>query len=235
MKLLIVIIIGSPEITLKSEILSHNMKYIRKTFTGDITLKLFKYDNYDIKYDFDGITVEEICEPGYIGQFYYKYVTPSVIQDYDHCMLLLDDVRLDTFNMDKVLQIQTKYGYDILSPSFDQKSKTHEYMKSNSKNEIHNTTGIELFCYTFTKESYIRYYNLLNDESAFLWGIDYNLGILDFKCGIMQPMVAEHCISGECYVKKDAPDAFKEMENNDIRFGSTYSTIYYIDSEIIEE
>lgn len=235
MKLLIVIIIGSPEIILKSEILSHNMKHIRKTFTGDITLKLFKYDNYDIKYNFDGITVEEICEPGYIGQFYYKYVTPDVIKDYDHCMLLLDDVRLHIFNMDKVLQMQKKYEYDILSPSFNEKSKTHEYMKSTFKNEIHNITGIELFCYIFTKDSYLRYYNILNDESAFLWGIDYNLGILDFKCGIIQTMVAEHCISGVCYNKKGAPDAFIEMENNNFRFGSTCSDVYHNDSDIIEE
>jgi len=221
MKLLVVIPgFGEPHAPLKRAILDHNIQLIRSTFVGDITLRIFNYGEKK-GFEYEHVQVEETVEKGVVGQFLYRFITSDYIESeqYDYVMILLDDIKLQNdVHVDTLIQFYNTYNYNIMSPSLTRTSKyEHEYMLSTQQPTIRCVNGLELFCYILNKESYIKYYSLLDEQSAWLWGIDLVLRHKGFKCGIVDCMTIHHYIKNESY-RPDLPDPHKEMRDNFVRF-----------------
>lgn len=221
MKLLTVIPgFGGPDISLKRDCICITIQQIRDTYTGDIDVRIFCYGEETCGLEWEGVHVEEIVQKGCVGHFLYTYVTPTTVQPYDYVCIVLDDIEFQPdVHIDKCIALYNQHNYDILSPSLTPSSKhSHTCMFSNGSQTIRTVAGMELFCYLLHKESYIRYVSVLDERSAWLWGIDLALDKLGFVCGILDCMTIQHWIKGESY-RADLPNPIQERDWNCTRFG----------------
>lgn len=204
--------------------MKNNIKNIQNYFTGNIYIKLFNYGNEtcDFENTYENIIFEEIFEKGVIGQFLFKHITPDMVKNFDYILLLLDDIELNnSFNLNQIIYNLNYYEIDILSPILDKTSKfSHWCMVENKNcdnNKIRITNFIELFCYVMTKDSYCKWYKLLNKESCWLWGIDFALFNLGFKLAILEGITMHHHFKGTSY-NKELPDPYCELNTNKNRY-----------------
>lgn len=231
MKLLLVIPgFGDPQIELKRKWLIHNINKISTTFTGTIDIKIFNYGTVksNVEELYPQIHIEECMEKGYIGQFIYKYIKPELVDTYDYIIMLLDDIELhNDFNLDFIIKQQKYYNFDIISPSLIYGSAwSHWCMMQNASpdspskilNVIRDVNFIELFCYIMTPLSYKKWYSLLDDTVAWLWGIDTAIGCHGFKCALLDNIPMKHHIKGSAY-NSSAPNPYDEYGRNRHRLG----------------
>lgn len=223
MKLLVVIPgFGPDNLELKKKILIKNIQIIKNTYDGDIYLKIFNYGSESCNINSLNINYEETFEKGVIGQFLYKYITPNLISNYDNIILLLDDIELsENTNISQIIKNLNFYNLDILSPILDKTSKfSHKIMVQNKKcniSKIRITGFVEFFCYFMSKNGYLKWYDLLDENSCWLWGIDLALYYKNIKCGLLEGLTIHHYLKGESY-KKNLPNPYKELKLNISRF-----------------
>ena len=193
MKLLVVIPeYNYPHIDEKKSFILSNLDIISRTYSGEIHIILF--NNSDKLTDIKFPNYTEVLKKGFIGQFLYNDVTLEYAIHFDHILILLDDVQLmDNVNIDQMIEYYNKYKFDILSRSL---TKTSEYrqpiMLSTDDSSISCINYLELFCYLMSYDAYVRYYNLLDENSCWLWGIDIALSLNGIKCGLIQNITMHH-------------------------------------------
>lgn len=226
MKLLLVIPgFGPGLVDLKKKIVQANVNTIKNTFTGSVDIKVFNYGTESC-----GITCDEMFESGVVGQYLYKYVTPDIVDKYDYVLVLLDDIELSAnVNIDKIIVNYTKYKYDILSPILTPTSYySHPHMLQRfTEPVIVNPPFVEFFCYLMNPNGYRKWYNLFNEKSCWLWGIDLAQRPQNIRVGMIQHMTMHHHIHGGSY-KTTLPCPRIEMHENEKRLGvcKTGKTIY---------
>lgn len=229
MKLLVVVTgFGPPHQKFKLSLFLHNIGILRKSWNGEINVKVFNYSDEKINitrlYD---VNIEQILEKDIIGQYLYKYLNPDCVKDYDYIMLILDDIELDlNFNLDKLIKIYEKEEFNILSPCLSKDSQfNREFMLENDEkygDKIRIVNFIEYFCYLMNIENYKVYYDLLDKNCFWLWGIDTCLDKYFSKLGIMNNMKIKHWIKRASY-KEKLNDAWLELSYNQSRLGSIAS------------
>lgn len=221
MKLLVTIPgIGDNHFEEKKIILKNNINIIKKTFSGDIDFLLFNYSNNDFSI-FENVKV--IKEKGIIGQFIFNKLKPDSLKEYDYIILMLDDIELsDNFNIDEMINIYNDNNLDILSPSLTKDSKfSHNgFMLENEKFEgkLRIVNFCEYFLYIMSIESYTRYWNLFDEKTYWLWGIDLCLDKQGFKMGIINDFKIKHYYISESY-NSSLPNPHIEMYDKINKYG----------------
>jgi hypothetical protein len=209
--LLIIPGIGNPNFELKEKILYNNIKILEDTTDKKIDIKVFNYSNNVFSSD-----LEIIKEPNIIGQYLYNDLPPSVIDPYEYVVILLDDIEIvKGFNLDNIIHILKELSLDIISPSLTFNSEySWGFMleRNEYKDKLRIVNFCECFCYIMTKDAYNKYYNILDNETYWLWGIDMILYNLGFKLGIYNEYKIHHHFKSASY-RKDLPNPFYEMEN----------------------
>lgn len=222
-KLLVVIPgFGPPHQDTKQRILQQNLQRIRTTYPGYITVKMFNYGKTPYHLQIPDITIQEHMEPGYIGQFLYNYVTPAIVQEYDHVIVLLDDIELsETVNIHQILQNLNYHSLDVISPSLtkDSPSAHPSMMESVGTATIRRVYFIEFFCYIMTPSAYTKWYSLLNKQSVWMWGVDLAMHLHGITMGIVDNVTMKHHFHQSSY-NENAPNPFLEMHMNLRRIGS---------------
>lgn len=211
MKLLIVIPgFGPAQVDFKKTLLQNNLSHIRSTFFGDIDIKLFNYGT-----EKSGVDCDEIMEKGVVGQYIYKHITPDIVDKYDYIILMLDDIELsDNINIEQMIRNYNYYNIDILSPSLHKSSKfSHSYMLQRDTGMMRITQCLEFFFYLMKPSSYRKWYTQLDENSCWLWGIDYAMYHYNIKPVLMDTMTIVHHIKGGSY-SSNLPSAYTELENN---------------------
>jgi hypothetical protein len=212
-KSLLVIIpgFGPPQLPLKQSILQHNLSLIRSTFSGTVKVRLFNYGDISC----GSVDVEETFEKGYIGQFLYRHMTPDAVASFDYVMLVLDDIRLSSsFNANHMFHNIDHYKLDILSPALSQGSPYSHHVMLQQKTHvgcIRESAFVEFFCYMMTKQSYTRWYSLLDEKSAWLWGLDFSLFYKQFRMGIYDDIIIDHCILSGGNYGSSTPNPWHEL------------------------
>jgi hypothetical protein len=202
---------GGPQFDFKKSLLTKNIDKIRNTFNGTVDITLFNYGDKSVD-----IQCNEIMQKGYVGQFIYKHLTPDLINKYHFVLLLLDDIELDdNINIDTIIRNYTYYNLDIISPSLNTASKwNHQYMlQLPDSNKIRFTQCLELFFYLMKPSSYTKWYNLLDQKSNWLWGIDYAMYNYNIAPALMDGMTITHHIKNGSY-SPDAPNPYDELDYN---------------------
>jgi hypothetical protein len=202
---------GPGHIDLKRTILSKNLDLIRRTYTGSVDVRVFNYGDVSC----GAIGVDERFQRGYVGQFLFNHITPDSIKAYDDILVILDDIELsDNIIVDEMFHNLKHYNLDIVSPALSPTSKfSHRVMLQQNTNGIRIAPFVEFFSYFMTPASYTKWWNLLNKDSAWLWGIDFALFYKGFKLGLTDTHTIHHHIKGESY-SPDAPNAWNEFRNN---------------------
>lgn len=203
---------------LKKKLISKNLEILRNTYNGLIDVYIFCYDNQGTKLNIKDVNIKEICESGIIGQFIYKYIKQSLVEKYDNLIILLDDIELNNnTNVNKLIELQNKYNADILSPSLTRDSEySHEFMLQDGNNKIRDVNFIELFFYFFNKNSFLKWLGLLDDKSAWLWGIDQSLYFNKFKLLLIDSIPMKHYLRGAA-TNPNLPSPHLEQFNTIIR------------------
>jgi hypothetical protein len=213
---------GKPQLDNKKQWLHENMALIKNTFTGRIDLRIFNYEKEPLNLNITGINITEHIEPGYLGEFIYKYVQPDSVLKYDYILILLDDIQLlPPTDIDSMIHQYNTGGYNILSPSLSRCSQyiTHKHMATQSNNTVRNVKWVELFCYLMDKESYIKYHSLFDKNTRWMWGIDScGLPFIGLVCGLHDGITMRHNILGKSYSKPGAPNPHEESRRNRMRF-----------------
>jgi hypothetical protein len=211
MKLLVVVPgIGNPNFDIKEKFLQHNLDIIKNTFSGQVDTLLFNFSNNQFTHDHPNI----IKKPGIIGEFLYNQLDPSKIEGYDWTITLIEDIELSSnINIDKMINIYQKFNLNILSPSMTKDSKiNHSFMVENDiyNNVIRIVNFCEWFFYLMDKNSYIKYWNILDKDSKWLWGLDLCLYNLGFNMALINDYKMKHHYSTSDIYNKNK---FEEMRS----------------------
>jgi 3,5-epimerase/4-reductase len=209
---------GGKEWEIKSNCINQSINKIKNTCpeNSNFTIKIFNYDSSPNNFNFGKF--EEIIKPGILGEFIYNYIEPSLVENYDYIILMLDDIILqDNFNLKDALDILNLYNLDLISPSLTLDSiHTHKESLVDLNNISNNKIGricnfVEFFFYIIPSKSYNKYFSLFNKDTKWMWGIDYCMDNLMKMC-ILDNMNMKHCLSS--YNSIDA----KIIRNNEIMF-----------------
>jgi hypothetical protein len=224
MKLLVTIPgIGDKHFKEKKVFLRKNINIIKKTYSGHVDFLLFNYSNNDFNdfNDFENFNV--IKESGVIGQFIFRNLNPEFLKEYDYIILMLDDIELsDNFNIDEMIKLYNDNNLDILSPSLtkDSKYSHHGFMleKDIFKGKLRIVNFCEYFLYLMNIKSYNNYFNLFDEKTYWLWGIDMCLYNQGFRMGIINDYKIKHYYISESY-KKNLPNPYIEMYDKERKYG----------------
>lgn len=181
----------------------NNLKILRDTApkNANIFTKIFCYDdlNVDIFNTIDNCEI--IREPGIIGEFIYRHLSPDKMSKYDKVILILDDINLkNNCNLSEMIEIQEKLKFNILSPSATKDSKLgFRFMihRGKLRKSIFSVNFLEFFMYLFDIkndfQSYEKWHSLINQNTKWLWGIDLVLNpVLNMNLGLINYMHFDH-------------------------------------------
>jgi hypothetical protein len=207
--------IGDSHFVEKVGILDRNLTNIKQypeSADIELSIRIFLYTpnilylNMLLEVVTQHIPIEKIIiheEPGYLGEFIYRYIQPSLLIDYDYLLFLLDDVELsENFYLDRWIQCYHQHRLDILSPTILRHCQSHQVMKQpewadhRRGSEISIVNMCEFFSYFMTPAIYYRYYNMYNENTKTMWGIDLAMYHAGFRMGLHNKVTLNHYFSG---------------------------------------
>lgn len=226
---------GYPYIESKLEILTRNLKYISQ-FPGNIDLIICVYDKSNIDFiiknnTYKNVNITIYYEQGVIGSFLLQHTNPNIINqekyNYWGVMILLDDIELQpSFKWNNMIQLINDFNLDIFSPCLTKDSKyIYEYMLKKDNNALFNIVNCcELFCYILPIKCYDKYYNLLDNDNPWMWGIDLILSkIGSLKIGLSNTIQMRHYFQANATTHKDL--RYKEMTTYLKKFNLTHNEL----------
>lgn len=223
---------GQPNLDIKIQILRHNLEVFEKNlsdYTIDLYIYMYSTDEKD-KAVFQGINFLRYVsnayvkvERGIVGEFIYKYVTKQVKQ-YDYTVLFLDDIKLPADfrfkNMAKVYEIEQ---LDVLGlPLTPQSPHMHPFslqivpMVQRGFN-YRETNFVELFFYFMNANGFKKYYNMLDINSRWCWGIDLAMFYEGIRMGMLECYPIQHFFKSKSY-SPNLPNPTAEQQYNSKRF-----------------
>lgn len=235
-KRLLVIIpgFGDPKWDEKVDILRKNMDAIERPWVWSVDYIICQYTPVSIrKLPNDLISkpnVRVIECSGVLGNNILKHVPPTIVKNgnYNHVMILLDDVLIDkkTIHWEQMIIMQSKLEFDIISPTLAKREMSHwEYMSipltqlPDKELIIRIMRRCELFCYLMTPKSYGIWYSHLDIENPWLWGMDLILNTcFGLRIGMFQQMKMHHMYSN--HTSESSDERRKEI----VKYLSLYNT-----------
>lgn len=220
---------GVPYLDEKKRFLRHNITVIRSTFEGRIVVRIFNYSHSThglVGLEMEGVEIVETAEAGIIGQFMYRHLPAAVVcSEFDHIMLMLDDITLDPqTNITDLIQYQLHANYDVLSPSLTPHSMlSHGIMvqRFDMAGCTRRTNFLELFLYLMTPAAYEKYLSLFDDDTAWTWGLDLCLHVQGFRLGIVDRWPITHHFKQSTY-SPDKPCPWHEMNRMIAKYGRVH-------------
>jgi hypothetical protein len=212
--LLVVPGIGQPNIKKKLEILESNLAYFKNI---NFIAYLFQYSlesDYLKKFEGDS-KIKIVKEKGIVGDFLRNHITPELVEDFTHIIILLDDVEIQKgFSIEGLLKFKNKFHIDILSCSYTKDSKgPWTIMKSVDSCYGRITNFAELIFNIMDIPTYIKYYQFIIPENPWMWGLDLSLNQLGFRIGIIDKMPVRHYFGGEGIPPDSLPSPYKGVQS----------------------
>jgi len=194
---------GNPESSTKLRILRENIIKIKSSSTfSSVKFHIFQYDtNFEMPLDIINDPIITITkEIGIIGQFLYKYITPNYVNQYDYVLLILDDVEILDVNWNEILLMKTLLKYDIASCCLKEEIMSFWDFSRHLPDKniwIREQPICELFCYLLDNKTYERYYQFIDYENPWMWGMDLILkSHMNLNCAVFNKFIANHHIRG---------------------------------------
>ena len=165
-------------------------KIIERFGHEDFDYLIFSYD--ETRFDepiFHGCQI--IREKGLRWYFMKKYVTPEFCQKYDYIFLWADDIDVSGFDQQRFLDIVRRNNLQMAQPALTRDSYYDvDVTLQDTRFKIGRYTDyVEQMIPVFTREAWVRYWNVMEDSYNF-WGWAYprlaksvcrfaNMGIID--------------------------------------------------------
>lgn len=208
---------GNPHIEKKLAILQNNLAIIRNTgagAAGKLTVRVCIYDTAILPMIPPALLndpdITWIVRKGIVGEYIKDFAKPADVKGYDYVMMILDDIELQpSFNLGVALAHIRALGFDLVSPSMTLDSKfQYQYMLEveNTNCDIKVVPCCEAFCYIFPHASYLKYYDHVDKQNPWMWGLDLVLKkCIGLSIGILNKMTMRHYYKNESYELR--PDA----------------------------
>lgn len=188
---------GDPHWDHKIQILRNNLDTIRQgPWSVDVFISQYDFNHEfpkDILYD---TSIHITKEKGILGRNLYYHAPPSNLQDYKYVILLLDDVELVApLDWDSVLSLKEVCKMDMVSPCLvDPRMSVWNFMiHVPSDIVLKEMTVCELFCYFMDIDTYKRYFEFVDPENPWMWGMDFMLKThMNLRVGILNQVQMIH-------------------------------------------
>ncbi len=206
---------GGPNVATKLQILEKNVGLIMTHPWKRILIKICVYDDSELP---EWVTnhphIQVIREKGIVAEFLIRHANPqNMPEEFDLFMGIMDDILLGTpFPWHTILGWMEDFQLDIISPSLTHDSKhVYRYMLQDMASQppytLRMTRVCEFFCYIMPRDSFTRYYQHLDVNNPWLWGLDIILERhLNMRVGMMNTILMKHFFQSQGYqVRPDAP------------------------------
>ena len=246
---------GSPHLLEKRRIFSNNLHVLsRYPFEWNLTVCIYD-TNPTILQDLDTL-IQSIVppttqwnlyqHPGIVGQFIKKYASPTLFSNEltGNIFLLLDDVELvaSTWSWQKLLEDYQRFHLNIASPTMTLDSKylfpfmlTKPVLCEKSIDSVMITSACEFFCYFMDLESYRIYYNEIDENHPWMWGIDLVLTKhLNMLIGMFHHLQMKHYFQNTTTYNEQTLEVFEKMNQYLSKFQETQQSLA-LQPAILEE
>jgi hypothetical protein len=223
---------GSPMFEMKCHILRHNISIL----PDDTKFIVFCYDNSYPPPDLrDNPRIEWVFEKGIIFEFLHRHVPPQRIREggYARVMLLLDDIRLlstkPNWQVLHALSAGSKNGaFDIVSPSLTEQKMSYWHFMHHNPAAAPGIAWIqnvcEFFCYLMSPEAYTRYFEFIDPENPWTWGMDFILAThMHLKALRLNDWQMEHVCVHQSYAKNSHRDPRADSERYLEKYGTNWA------------
>ena len=211
--------IGNNNLSIKHEILLHNLNYIYDNIKQKFSISINFYTiSEEIK---ESIKNLEFIENFYVYErvggvltelFLTNDESKTFIPLYDYILFVLDDVRIINLDIPKMIEIKEKYGIEFLSPKIT--NSTHWYMNSNSDTELTINNFLEIYLLLLKPADFNRFCSLYTIKNKWMWCIDLLFGYFNVKTGVIFKYTANHelpsnsnkseaCYLGDSYIREN--------------------------------
>lgn len=219
---------GDPHWDKKVHILRKNVATVHKYF-DEYVFRIIQY-THDKELPEDIMEhphVEIIRDKGILGRNLHVHATPDIVDAYntDFVMILLDDVELaDNFDWERVILLKNAMELDIVSPALTSPDMTvWNFMVKSMNPDILATemTRVELFCYLMTPETYKKYYQFIDPDNPWMWGMDF---MLHSHMKLRAGLVHTDCMIHHFWRKQDTHDPKHCPRKDSERFLKLHNT-----------
>ena len=199
--------VGDPEFDAKLPACINNINIIRKTapreYKNKIDFIFFAYDDR-LTDQLNGSDCKIVRETGFVGEFIYKHLQQHMVEDYDRIILMLDDIEIQPdFNLNRIMCMQDKFNFDIMSPLLTTNSEiNHDHMVTRNnldKESVIHTDFIEFFMYIMKPDSssYATWLSCFDQQTKAMWGLDMIMStVFGLKLGLANSMTIKHMFKG---------------------------------------
>lgn len=233
---------GAPHVETKLSILKRNLDVLQRYAWSHLQIRICVYDDTELPaWVTHHPCVQVVREPGIVGDFLIRHATPDDVDAYDYVFMLLDDILLSTdFPWHHIIVWKRDFGFNIMSPTLTSDSKyVYRYMLQDSESActLRSVRVCEFFCYFMDASSYKRYYQHLDTNNPWMWGLDLIIDKhMNLSVGLMNWVTMKHFFHGDSYAMhpdKSPCDGYNHVlkkygEKDDIELRNQQHTKYII-------
>lgn len=212
--------LGAPHSDKKLEILESNLRLINKSgIKYKMTVCIYDTNVFSILSDNlkNNLNITWVYHQGIVADFIIDYGRPEDVKGYKRVMILMDDIELkESCDLNKMIKYLDDFKFDIISPAMTLDSKyQYNYMLENKETNaaIKVVPCCEAFCYIMNVESYLKYYEHVDKNNPWIWGLDLILRKhIGLHIGICNNMTMRHYFKNEGYLERkdrNPVDGFK--------------------------
>lgn len=206
--------IGNPDFDTKLDILKNNLNYIHNDIKDNFDIIINCYDlNINIS---DFINKEEYVfldniyihyQKGILMELWNTNPYHNIIQNYDYILFILDDIEIESMNINKLIKIKNHYNIHFISPRVEKSN--WEYMKLPMKSELSITNRVEIFCFLFNCPDFLKFLSINDIKNPNIWGVDYMMAHYKIKTAIYYNYNVKHILPS----KSNKGNACREMND----------------------
>jgi hypothetical protein len=185
--------VGVPNVQEKKDLIINNITKIYNQIQEKIDIVINCYDD-----SLDDLSFLDLCEginkyfiykkKGILAEVWLTNPYNEIVKNYDYVFFILDDVKLNEFDINEMIRIKNNYNIEMLSPRVT--NCYHTFMHTFSGLTINNF--VELFCLLLTPKDFYKFSSIHTVENKWMWGPDLLFGFYKIRAGVYNNCIANH-------------------------------------------
>jgi hypothetical protein len=208
--------VGNPDYKIKIDILKNNLNYIFNDIKINFDILINCYDDSDIKsiinkknFNFlDNIYIRH--RPGKLIELWKDNPYHVHLSNYDYILFILDDIEIKNMSIYELCKIKNRYNIEFISPRVE--NATWGYMNLYSGNKLSITNRVEIYCFLFTYENFIKFISINDIENPNIWGVDYMMAHYKIKTAIYYKFNVLHKLQNKSNTLNNYDKAIFDMD-----------------------
>lgn len=208
--------LGNPDFEIKLNILKNNLHYIFKDINQQFDILINCYDDIDVasvinKTNFhflDNIHIN--YKKGKLIELWNDNPFHLYLSNYDYILFMLDDIEIENINIYELIKIKTQYNIEFISPRVEH--STWEYMNLYSGNKLGITNRVEIYCFLFNYENFIKFLSINDIDNPNTWGVDYIMAHYKIKTAIYYKFNVIHKLQSKSNTVNNYDQAIFDMD-----------------------